>query len=109
MQRIAKEMNFSETTLTLSDEEKDGGYDVRIFTPTVELPFAGHPTLGTTYLINREIAGGRLRIVLNLKAERILVTFEEGELTWMRQNEAVFGRTISPEEIAPVLGLNTMR
>jgi len=82
MQRIAKEMNFSETTFILSDEEKDGGYDVRIFTPAAELPF-----------------------VLNLKAGRIPVTFEEGGLTWMRQNEPVFGATLSPEEIAPVLGL----
>jgi len=105
MQRIAKEMNFSETTFILSDEEKDGGYDVRIFTPAAELPFAGHPTLGTAYLINREIAGGRKKIVLNLKAGRIPVTFEEGGLTWMRQNEPVFGATLSPEEIAPVLGL----
>ena len=105
MQRIAKEMNFSETTFILSDEEKDGGYDVRIFTPAAELPFAGHPTLGTAYLINREIAGGRKKIVLNLKAGRISVTFEEGGLTWMRQNEPVFGATLSPEEIAPVLGL----
>jgi len=105
MQRIAKEMNFSETTFILSDEERDGGHDVRIFTPAAELPFAGHPTLGTAYLINREIAGGRKKIVLNLKAGRIPVTFEEGGLTWMRQNEPVFGATLSPEEIAPVLGL----
>ena len=105
MQRIAKEMNFSETTFILSDEKRDGGYDVRIFTPAAELPFAGHPTLGTAYLINREIAGGRQKIVLNLKAGRIHVTFEEGGLTWMRQNEPVFGATLSPEEIAPVLGL----
>ncbi|HUL62143.1 MAG TPA: PhzF family phenazine biosynthesis isomerase, partial [Methanocella sp.] len=45
MQRIAREMHFSETTFVLSDEPKDGGYDVRIFTPDEELPFAGHPTL----------------------------------------------------------------
>jgi len=43
MQRIAKEMNYSETTFVLSEKEKDGGYKVRIFTPENELPFAGHP------------------------------------------------------------------
>lgn len=47
MQQIAKEMNFSETTFILSDEKRGEGYDVRIFTPRTELPFAGHPTLGT--------------------------------------------------------------
>ncbi|UCE58073.1 MAG: PhzF family phenazine biosynthesis protein, partial [Candidatus Bathyarchaeota archaeon] len=55
MQRIAKEMNYSETTFILSDEKHDDGYDVRIFTPETELPFAGHPTLGTAYVIQQEI------------------------------------------------------
>ena len=48
-------MNYSETTFILSDEMREGGYDVRIFTPETELPFAGNPTLGTTYIIQREI------------------------------------------------------
>ena len=43
MQTIAKEMNYSETTFILSEDEKKGGYDVRIFTPAEEVPFAGHP------------------------------------------------------------------
>ena len=47
MQQIAREMNFSETTYILSDENQDGVYDVRIFTPQIEVAFAGHPTLGT--------------------------------------------------------------
>ena len=51
MQRIAKEMDDSETSFVLSDEKQDGGYGVRIFTRENELPFAGHPTLGTTYVI----------------------------------------------------------
>src|SRR3712207_3549843 len=55
MQSIAAEMNYSETTFILSDEERDGGYDVRIFTPKQEVPFAGHPTLGTAYVIRHEI------------------------------------------------------
>ena len=57
MQKLAKEMNYSETTFILSDSERDGGYDVRIFTPDREIPFAGHPTLGTAYVIQREIIG----------------------------------------------------
>jgi len=55
MQKIAREMNFSETTFVLSDRRRNGGYDVRIFTPSEEVPFAGHPTLGTAYVIGREI------------------------------------------------------
>ncbi|HMK94521.1 MAG TPA: PhzF family phenazine biosynthesis isomerase, partial [Candidatus Limnocylindrales bacterium] len=46
MQAIANEMHFSETTFIPSNEKKDGGYDVRIFTPSIEVPFAGHPVLG---------------------------------------------------------------
>lgn len=51
MQNIAAEINFSETTFILSDKERKGGYDVRIFTPKAEIDFAGHPTIGTAYLI----------------------------------------------------------
>ena len=54
MQQLAKEMNYSETTFITSDK-KDGSYDVRIFTPEEEVPFAGHPTLGTAYVIAQEI------------------------------------------------------
>jgi trans-2,3-dihydro-3-hydroxyanthranilate isomerase len=51
LQKIALEMNYSETTFVLSEDVTDGGYDVRIFTPGDEIPFAGHPTLGTAYVI----------------------------------------------------------
>ena len=47
MQKIAREMNYSETTFIVSDQLSNGGYDVRIFSFDEELPFAGHPTLGT--------------------------------------------------------------
>ena len=59
MQRIARETNFSETTFILSDEPRDGGFDVRIFTPGEEVPFAGHPTLGTAHVIRNEILKGK--------------------------------------------------
>ena len=55
MQQIAKEINYSETTFILSDSKNNGGYDVRIFTPNEEVPFAGHPTLGTAYIIQNEV------------------------------------------------------
>jgi trans-2,3-dihydro-3-hydroxyanthranilate isomerase len=53
MQNIAREMNYSETTFLLPPE-KDGDYRVRIFTPGQELPFAGHPLVGTAYVIVSE-------------------------------------------------------
>jgi trans-2,3-dihydro-3-hydroxyanthranilate isomerase len=58
MQQIAREINFSETTFILTEEPNNGGYDVRIFTPKEEVPFAGHPTLGTAHLIRSEILRG---------------------------------------------------
>lgn len=98
MQKIAREMNFSETTFILSDKERNGGYDVSIFTPKNELPFAGHPTLGTAYVILREIIGKPKRaIVLNEKVGSIPVTVElEGKNIkhlWMKQVQPSFGKT----------------
>jgi trans-2,3-dihydro-3-hydroxyanthranilate isomerase len=111
MQQIAKEMNYSETTFILSEELRDGGYDVRIFTPAAEVPFAGHPTLGTAYAIQQEIVGKPLgTIKLNLKVGQIPVKFNyDGELTsisWMKQIGPSFGQTIDPEPIAEVLGID---
>jgi trans-2,3-dihydro-3-hydroxyanthranilate isomerase len=71
MQQITKEMNYSETTFILSEEPREGGYDVRIFTPAAEVPFAGHPTLGTAYIIQKEIIKKSIdKIILNLRSGR---------------------------------------
>jgi len=111
MQRIAKEMNFSETTFILSDEKREGGYDVRIFTPETELPFAGHPTLGTAYVVQEEIAKETVdEIVLNLKVGQIPVTFshdgKHADVLWMRQLNPIFGQTLDASLISEVLSLN---
>jgi trans-2,3-dihydro-3-hydroxyanthranilate isomerase len=50
MQRIARELNLSETTFILPDESTEDGVRVRIFTPAYEMDFAGHPTIGTAYV-----------------------------------------------------------
>jgi trans-2,3-dihydro-3-hydroxyanthranilate isomerase len=55
MQAIARETNLSETTFVLGRAPRDGAWDVRIFIPTREIPFAGHPTLGTAWTIAREL------------------------------------------------------
>jgi trans-2,3-dihydro-3-hydroxyanthranilate isomerase len=111
MQRIANEMHFSETTFILSDKEQNGGYDVRIFTPAREMPFAGHPTLGTAYVIRQNIAEGTInKVVLNLKVGQIPVTFEkdrEGqEILWMKQIPPIFGKIFDAEQVSEVLGLD---
>ena len=104
LQKIALEMNYSETTFVLSEEEIDRGYDVRIFTPGGEVPFAGHPTLGTAYVIQQEILTSPVgRITLNLKAGDIPVTF--GEVLWMRQLQPTFGKTLDPAAVASMLHL----
>jgi trans-2,3-dihydro-3-hydroxyanthranilate isomerase len=101
---IAFEMNYTETTFVLSDEELDGGYDVRIFTLGGEVPFAGHPTLGTAYVIRHEILGDPVeKITLNLKAGKIPVTF--GDVLWMRQLPPSFGPTLHAAPTARALNL----
>jgi trans-2,3-dihydro-3-hydroxyanthranilate isomerase len=110
MQLIAREMHFSETTFILSEQQRDGGFDVRIFTPEEELPFAGHPTLGTAYVIQQEILRERAEEVrLNLKVGQIPVgfTYRDGqpEVLWMRQQTPEFGRDLDRKSIAEVLNL----
>ncbi len=109
MQRIAREMNFSETTFIISETERAGGYDVRIFTPNEEVPFAGHPTLGTAHIIRSEILGGQAdRVTLNVKAGQIPVTFnpEPGGTSWMKQLSPVFGQQLDRTQVAAVLNLS---
>ncbi len=111
MQNITKEMNYSETTFILSDDQRNGGYDVRIFTPAQEVPFAGHPTLGTAYIIQQEIIKEPVeKIILNLKVGRIPVTFnyngKEKNVLRMKQIEPTFGQIVEPEQISQVLGIN---
>jgi trans-2,3-dihydro-3-hydroxyanthranilate isomerase len=104
LQKIDLEMNYSETTFLLSEEETGGGYDVRIFTPGDEVPFAGHPTLGTAYVIQHEILTSPVEsVTLKLKAGEIPVTF--GEVLWMRQLSPTFGAILDPALIAPTLNL----
>jgi trans-2,3-dihydro-3-hydroxyanthranilate isomerase len=110
MQRIAKEINFSETTFITSRLPKDGGYDVRIFTPNAEVEFAGHPSLGTAYVIREKL---RLtsadEVILNLRVGKIPVSFFEapGQASklWMRQMPPKFGKRLEADALASVLGI----
>jgi trans-2,3-dihydro-3-hydroxyanthranilate isomerase len=105
MQKIAKETAFAETTFILSDNKVDNGYDVKIFTPGTEVPFAGHPTLGTAFIIRNEIENGSSVINLNLGVGQIPVTFESTGHVWMRQNPPEFGRTHDAKTIPDILNI----
>ena len=109
MQKIARETNFSETTFVLHDAAIDGGWDVRIFTPLEELPFAGHPTLGTAWIIRHYLAPGRPSpLYLRLGIGKIPVSFvddEHGELVLLKTGAPEFGRTFSADTVAAVVGL----
>ena len=111
MQQIARETNFSETTFVLSELPREGGYDVRIFTPAEEVPFAGHPTLGTAHIIQEEIAEEPANeVILNLKVGQIPVTFQcsddGSETLWMQQIRPTFGRRLDAQPVAEALGLD---
>jgi trans-2,3-dihydro-3-hydroxyanthranilate isomerase len=111
MQEIANEMHFSETTFILSHQQRNGGFSVRIFTPATEVPFAGHPTLGTAYVIKRFIIKKPVRnVLLNLKIGQIPVSFEKvgasQEIAWMEQVPPTFGKTFSTSQLVQVLRLN---
>ena len=110
-QRIAREMNFSETTFILQGKKQSGGYNVRIFTPVQELPFAGHPTLGTAYVIQREIIRKQVKAVtLNLKVGQIPVLFsyrgKEADVLWMHQMPPIFGQVFDKDIISDILSID---
>jgi trans-2,3-dihydro-3-hydroxyanthranilate isomerase len=107
MQAVASEMNYSETTFVESDERRDGGYDVRIFTPEAEIPFAGHPTLGTAAVLRERFDAGE-EIRLNLGVGQIPVEVRQAgdaETFWMTQNAPEFGPELDHARLAEVLSL----
>lgn len=106
MQKIAREINYSETTFITSSTPSDNGYPVRIFTPNHEVPFAGHPTLGTAYIIKKLYANDPTAITLDLEAGSIPVTFKDNHILWMKQNTPNFYSILKPKQLAIILGLN---
>jgi trans-2,3-dihydro-3-hydroxyanthranilate isomerase len=91
--------------------EADGGYRVRIFTPSREIPFAGHPVLGTAWVVRQHLAPqapGPLR--LNVRAGQLVVTFESaagaGDTAWFLAPPITFGANVAPERMAAAVGLS---
>jgi trans-2,3-dihydro-3-hydroxyanthranilate isomerase len=114
MQTIAREMNFSESTFLLPAERPDTDIRMRIFTPGVELPMAGHPTIGTTFALARSgvIAAGQRHFVFGLGVgpTRVELTWEGGQLSfaWMDQRLPEMRPTrASAAQIARAAGVDT--
>jgi trans-2,3-dihydro-3-hydroxyanthranilate isomerase len=109
MQSVAKEMNLSETTFIFPGDiitERERGVRVRIFTVKEELPFAGHPTLGTAMVLRGDTAAEE--IALDLNVGRIPVGFSTKEglpFGLMTQRDPEFGQMHAREEVARAAGL----
>ena len=110
MQAIAREMNLSETTFIFPRDaaiERERGVRVRIFTVQTELPFAGHPTLGTAFHLQGSSGAGEIALELNVG--KVPVRFDEkpGEPVFgeMTQGEPKFGAAHDRETVVRAAGL----
>src|ERR1700680_230933 len=112
MQRVAREMNFSETTFVMAPEQPGHAARVRIFTPGTELPFAGHPTVGTAWVLSTEglVPGGGLEFTLEEGVGPVPVRGERsanGLTIWMTHPPLTFGDVIADRShIAAALGVD---
>ncbi len=113
MQQMAREINFAESTFIQMSEvaSQREVWPVRIFTPAYELPFAGHPTLGTAYIIQQYLLKDTVpEIQLGLGVGNIPVQInyqaEQPKEFWMTQKNPTFGAKFPPQEVAELLGLS---
>ncbi|PYM44372.1 MAG: PhzF family phenazine biosynthesis protein [Candidatus Rokuibacteriota bacterium] len=109
MQKIAREMNLSETVFVVPATRASFSAGVRIFTPTRELPFAGHPTVGTSFVLLDEgtVPAGTKQFVLEEKVGPVPVRVETGErpLIWLTTPPISYGRTYDRLRCAQALGI----
>lgn len=110
MQRIAKELNLSETTFVFPTDRSDCAVSVRIFTPTRELPFAGHPTIGTAFVLMDEGLADHNsgHIVLEEKIGPVQIRIDDSlpPLIWLRTPPINEGATFDRDACAQALGLD---
>jgi trans-2,3-dihydro-3-hydroxyanthranilate isomerase len=107
MQAIAIEMNLSETTFVLPPDDPAHAARVRIFTPSAELPFAGHPTIGTSWVLRDRgvVAADAGSFVLELGIGPISVRVDQ-DFLWMNQGAASFGPVVDDRAaVADAIGL----
>src|ERR1700674_2493920 len=111
MQALARETNLSETTFILPGEaaaEKARGIRVRIFTVQEELPFSGHPTLGTAFVLRAQSGASEVRLDLNVGTVPVRFTEEPPQPTFgeMAQKNPEFGAIHDVEDVARLTGLS---
>ena len=112
MARITREMNFSECTFIFPPEHAGTDVRLRIFAPEGELPFAGHPVIGSTFALAHEgfVTAPRSRLVLSLGIGPTPVDLEwngtDLAFAWMTQRPPQFGPTLDAQDrVASVLGI----
>ncbi|MDH5718247.1 MAG: PhzF family phenazine biosynthesis protein [Spirochaetia bacterium] len=115
MQKIAREFNYSETTFVTKSEKPDCDFKVRIFTPAEELPFAGHPTLGTAFIlannmmIKSESKTCEITFEMGIGPVKVQVNYENKKPVFMRfslNNFAISEKTLLTNgEIASAINL----
>lgn len=107
MQKIASEMNLSETTFVFPPSVENADHDVKIFTPAKEIPFGGHPTLGTAEVL-KHLAGTAApsSLVFNMGVGPVPVTWEDG-YCFMTQPEPEFSPPLEKiQNINEALGVD---
>ena len=108
LQKVAREMNLSETTFVFPPSHPDADFDVRIFTPEKEIPFAGHPTLGTAFVLKCAgiIPSTKNHSLLNFKTGLVPVNIQDDGIISMQTPPGKILQTFSnTKEIAKSLGL----
>lgn len=110
MQKIAREINFSETTFVLPAKNEKNDFKLRIFTPYHEIPMAGHPTIGSAFALlkNNYISANKDSIVFEEGVGDIHVTFKAKEnalITTMQQPLPEFGAKFERDIMAKILCL----
>ena len=106
MQRIAREMNFSETTFVFPPENAAHAARIRIFTPALELPFAGHPTIGTAWVLIDEgvVPKAQNEFVLEENVGPVPVR-ADGAMVWMTHPRLSFGQVVPHKQVAAAIGV----
>jgi len=112
MQAIAREMNFSESVFVLPAEQDGTERRLRIFTPGVEMPMAGHPTIGSAFAMAHAgvVQPGRPTFVFGLNVGPVPIDLEwagtQLRFAWMTQARPTFGRIVDGAAVTGAIGLD---
>jgi trans-2,3-dihydro-3-hydroxyanthranilate isomerase len=104
MQRLARELNFSETVFVLP-AEGEGHARMRIFTPTIEVPFAGHPTLGTAFVLAAPLQLGEIRLETGRGVVPVRLERDGGRINFGRMSQPIPSVAPYPDEAELLAGL----